>query len=107
MADDDRRLAQRLRAYESRVPDAPEPSTSFLRGRMPWGIAGLAGAALLAVAIVAGSLANQASVGQADPTVSPSSSPSPTVEASPEPTPVQSSEASPTGVAPSPVPTAT
>jgi hypothetical protein len=82
MTDDDRRLAQRLRAYESRVPDPPAPTTSLAGGRMPWAIAGLGAAAVLVGAVVAGNLLDEPAVGDV-----PSPSPSPSAIATPSATP--------------------
>ena len=101
MNDDDRLLRDRLRAYESRVPDAPEPSVSF-GGRPPWAaFAAIGAAAVLAGAVIAGNLANR-EVGDADPTSTPT--PSATAEASPVPT---ATPAATPGAISSPAPTVT
>jgi hypothetical protein len=97
MTDDDRRLAQRLRAYESRVPDVPAPTTS-LGARPPWGVFAAAGlAAVLVGAVLATNLADDRNVGDVDATLTAE----PTVSASPEATEPPASQASPTA-APSP-----
>ena len=101
MSDDDRRLGDRLRAYESRVPDAPtQPVT--LSGRPRWSLVAAAGAAaVIAIAILVGTLANR-DVGQADETASPTPTASSTVEPTLEPTPTATAT-----VDPQPVPSQT
>ncbi len=118
--DDDRRLRDRLRAYESRVPDSPEPTVT-LGSRPPWGVfAAVGAAAVLAIAVIANNLVND-DVGQTDatPTASPSASATPeesaaaTPSASPSPSPSATAAESPspgsgvTGVAWSDEPAAT
>lgn len=89
----DERLAQRLRAYESRVPDEPAPPTVTLRSRPPMGaIAAIAAAAALAGIVMAGTVLNRQDLGTADP----SQMASPSVSATPLDSPSASAEPSPT-----------
>jgi hypothetical protein len=112
-ADDEfeRRLAQRLRAYESRIPDAdvPPPGTRPARApRWPWLVGGGAAAIVAGAALALAMLRPSADeVGQASPTMTASTgpaSPTLTAEASPSlvPTPVVTPMPTPT---PSPEPT--
>ena len=103
--EDDRGLARRLRAYESRVPDAPAPSTTLAR-RLPWMPVLAAGAAVVAVvagAWMSGMLDRQPDVGETDASPTPSIDAGPTGEPNPsliaEPstsTPVASATPEPT-----------
>jgi hypothetical protein len=88
MNDDDRRLADRLRRYESRVPVSDMPVDVRTR-RVPWAaVAGVAAVLLVAVALTSTLPRNEPAVGDASPTPSSStreSVPSSAAERSPTP----------------------
>lgn len=96
MTDEDRRLADRLRRYESRVPvDADAPTTIRPRA-IPWGpLAGVAAVLVLAVVVATNLVADRPAVGEA----------SPTTAISQDPTASQSASA-PASIAPSMAPEA-
>jgi hypothetical protein len=96
MTDDDRRLADRLRRYESRVPvDVGAPITIRPRA-IPWGpLAGVAAVLVLAVVVATNLIADRPAVGEA----------SPTPAISQDPTASQSASA-PASIAPSMAPEA-
>ena len=86
MTDDDRRLTERLRRYESSVPEAPIPPTVSFNRRPPWmAIAAIGAAAVLAGAVIAGNALNDQDVGEADPTPTASQNAEPTPSESPSP----------------------
>lgn len=97
MPDDefDRTLSQRLRAYESRIPDADAPEVGVARHRSPWtaligvGALGMVAAGLLAIVLMNGP---RNEVGDASPTAS--TSPSAEATASPTASAAPTTEAS-------------
>lgn len=72
---DDRELAQRLRAYESRIPDddPPDPRAIRTARRAGWPkvlAGGVAAAAAIAVVVIGSSLLDRQSTGESSPTAS-------------------------------------
>lgn len=103
--DFERRLLQRLRAYESRIPDeeAPAPGTHPSRRRRLPLLLGIAGAAVAAGALLAFVLVNPSDppVGEASATASPSATPAASATPTEEPTPsATAASSSPTPIAP-------
>ena len=98
--DFDPRLAQRLRAYESRLPDAdaPEPATLGGRRRWVWPIFVTGGTAVVAGALLAVLLLNRPDtpVGEASPTPSASRSAVASIEPSTTPSVTPAASATPT-----------
>jgi len=71
MNDDDRRLADRLRSYESGVPVSGDSPVLVRPRRVPWAaLAGVAAVLVLAVVLASGLLRNEPAVGEASPTPS-------------------------------------
>src|SRR5919106_3466717 len=109
MRDDDdfeRRLGQRLRAYESRVRDAAAPDPRGLRSRprFPWPILAGGGAALLAGTVLGFALLGEpAPVGDASPSAEPRTTPT----ASSQPTGTPAPTATPPAATATPAPAAT
>src|SRR5918999_2831080 len=106
MRDDDfeRRLGQRLRAHEARVPDVEAPDPRGLRPRraFPWPLVAGGGVALVAGGVRGFALPAQPDeVGDPSPSALPTASPTPSVE------PTGTPAASPTTVATPPAATAT
>jgi hypothetical protein len=78
MTDHDRRLAERLRRYESRVPDPLTPPEIVGVSRRSWvPLAGVAAVVLLAVALATTLSVVREPTGQASPTAAASEAPSP------------------------------
>ena len=109
----DRRLSQRLRAYESRLPetDAPDPRHIRHRRRLGWpAVAGVLGSAAVVGALAGIVLLNRpaAPIGEASatPVISAPSSPAPSDPAS-SPTFTPSPTSTPAATATPPTPTAT
>lgn len=110
--DFDRTLSQRLRAYESRIPDADAPELGVARHRSPWialigvGAAGMVAAGLLAIVLMngpsneVGDASPTASASpSADATASPTASAAPTTQASASAVPSATPEPEPTAAA--------
>jgi len=84
MHDDERRLAERLRRYESRIPVEHEAPVVVRPSRVPMWAMGTVAAALVGVAILGANLVvDDGQVANASPTATPSPSPSLTASESP------------------------
>lgn len=108
MRDDDRRLAERLARYESRIPVDAGPPTLVESARVPWAALGaVAAAAVVAVVLATGALGDQRDVGEASPSPSASPTSAATPVATASPTPSASVAATPTPASHEPTPTPT